>query len=212
MPGLTLQTEGIVLLKRDPAESYQPFTVFSTEHGVLALMQRVAKKAASTAITLDLFDEISFVAESSNQGRTWFIKEVRLLNRPSGIGRSYDSLRHACAFAAVVARNPPDDSLREPVATLLRQALSSFAVSSRPDFVYFKSLYCLARDEGHPLRQHWLTTLPADFRSAADTILRTPLAALEESPHRADIPATLCELLITRLEEYLKGHTELLMD
>ena len=58
--------------------------------------------------------------ESSNQGRTWFVKEIRITTRRAGIGRSYDALRFASALAAVISRNPVHEESRENVARMLR--------------------------------------------------------------------------------------------
>jgi hypothetical protein len=70
------------------------------------------------------FDEAFLSLESSNQGRTWFVREARILCRSAGIGRSYEALRAASAFAALIARNPrrgrePYEG-RRPAANRLR--------------------------------------------------------------------------------------------
>jgi hypothetical protein len=205
VPAQSLQTDAFVLMKRPPADTFQSFTVFSAEHGALLALQRVAKKAASTATPLDLFDEASLLLESSNQGRTWFIKEVRLITRFVDIGRSYDALRLASALAALVARNPVHEESRGPVAALLRTAFAAFASGVRPDVVYFKSLYRFARDEGYPLKQQWFPTLPSSDRAEVATLLNRPLAEQSLAPEAV-------VRLQRRLEEYLRGHTEVLME
>jgi hypothetical protein len=208
MPGLTLQTDAFVLLKRPPTDAFQGCIVFSTEHGPLHILQRLPKKSAASQVVLDLFDEAAFFLESSNQGQTWFVKELNLLNRQTGIGRSYETLRLASAFATLIARNRVSEESRPQVGELLRQVFAAFTTSDRPDAVYFKALYCFARDEGYPVRQQWLPTLPTDLRAAAENLLRSPLASLE-SDGRPDAQSSL---LIRRLEEYLRGHTEVLLD
>ena len=208
MPAPSLTTDAFVLLKRPPADAFQSFTVFSLEHGTLTILQRVAKKSAATVIALDLFDEASLLLESSNQGRTWFVKEVRLLTRPSGIAKNYEALQLASEFTALLARNPVHEDSRAPVAALLRTALATFATGARPDVVFFKSLYCFARDEGYPVKQQWLAALPKDLRAEADRLLATPIASLEPAKDRN--PKS--EILRRRLGEYLRGHTEILLD
>lgn len=208
MPAQSLATDAFVLLKRPPAENFQALTVFSAEHGTLMVMQRVVKKTATAAITLDLFDEASLGLESTNQGRTWFLKEARLIARPANIGRSYETLVAASNLAAVIARNAVPEEGRAAVATLLRVALTAFAASPRPDLVYFKSLYCFARDEGYPLKQQWFPTLPRDLRAEAEHVLHTPLAE-QEKP--GDAPSHL-KLLQRKLEDYLRAETEILLD
>lgn len=206
MPGLTLQTDAFVLLKRPPGDSFQTCTVFSAEHGLLLVMQRVPKKAGAGKISpLDLFDEAVLILESSNQGQTWFVKETRLLHRATGIGRSYESLRHASEFAALVARNHVPEESRAGVANLLRQVLAAFNQADRPDIVHFKAVYCFARDEGYPIKQQWVPTLPANDRQLVATLLNQPVAG--QSAEIADV-----RKLHGRLVEYLRGHTEFLLD
>ncbi|MFH1497448.1 MAG: hypothetical protein ABII82_06440 [Verrucomicrobiota bacterium] len=101
--------------------------------------------------------------------------------------------------------NPvPPESL-EPVYALLRQAFAAFATGVRPDVVAFKSLYCFARDEGYPLKQDWLPTLPAVDRDTVAGLLAKPLAAQTAGP--ADTAR-----LHRRLTDYLRAHTELHLD
>jgi len=156
-------------------------------------------------VILDLFDEADLWLESSNEGRTWFIKEARLLTRHDAIGRSYDSLRLASVFAAVIARNRVHEESRETVYRLLRQTFAAFGSNDRPDLVYLKALYCFARDEGYPVKQEWLHGLPADARTAASSMLNLPVAG-----QSAD-PAAVARLS-RRLEDYLRLHTEILME
>ena len=205
MPAQSLQTDGFVLLKRPPADAFQSFTVFSAEHGALLVLQRVAKKSAATSVALDLFDEVSLSLESSNQGRTWFLKEAQLIRRHADLGRSYDALRFASALAALVARNPVEEESRAAVTDLLRGALAAFASGARPDIVYFKSVYRFARGEGYPLKQQWFPTLPSADRTTVATLLNRPLA--EQTAEAAAVAR-----LQRRLDEYLRGHTEILVE
>jgi hypothetical protein len=214
VPGLPLQTDGFVLLKRPPSDAFQGFNLFSAEHGALLVHQRLPKPSsrrpgasakAATTVALDLFDEVSLRLESSNQGQTWFVQEAQLLTRHADIGRGYDTLRHASALAALVARNPVHEDSREQVAALLRQAFASFAAGARPDLVWFKSLYCFARDEGYPVKQQWFPMLAVADREAVATLLNRPLA---EQTATTAVVAQLQQ----RLEDYLRGHTEILLD
>ena len=54
---------------------------------------------------------------------------------------------------------------------LLRTALDAFGTAGRPDIVHLKSLYLFARDEGYPVKQEWLPSLPAAERAVAAAIL-----------------------------------------
>lgn len=205
MPAQSLQTDAFILLKRPPADSFQTYSAFSAEHGPLLILQRIAKKPTSASVALDLFDEVTLLLETSNQGRTWFVKEARLIERHGAIGRSYDALRLASALSSLVARNTVDERSREPVAALLRTAFTAFGSDARPDIVYFKSLYRFARDEGYPLKQQWFPTLPAADRAEVAVLLNRPLSEQTATP-------ALVLRLQRRLEDYLRGHTEVLLD
>jgi hypothetical protein len=205
VPAQSLATDAFVLLKRPPADAFQTFTLFSAAHGALLALQRIPKKSTGGSTTLDLFDEASLLLESSNQGRTWFVKEARLITRQSDIGRSYDTLVLASALAALIARNPVHEESRDAVAQLLRMAFAAFATNARPDVIYFKSLYRFARDEGYPLKEQWFPTLPNADREVVATLLNRPLVE-QTAP-----PAAVTRLQ-RRLEEYLRGHTEILLD
>jgi hypothetical protein len=205
MPGLQLHTNAFVLLKKLPADRFQQFTVISAVHGPLLCLRRISTKPTSTAIALDLFDEADLFLESSNQGRTWFLKEARLLVRHGAIGRSYDVLRLASAFAAVIARNPVHEESRADVYALLRQTFTAFSATGQPDIVYLKALYCFARDQGYPVKQEWWQGLPAGDRAAAAELLNQPLAGqTAAAPVVADLTG--------RLEDYLRTRTEILME
>lgn len=205
MPAQSLQTDAFVLLKRPPTDAFESCTLFSTEQGVLFALQRVPKKAATTHTALDLFDEASVFLESSNQGRTWFIKEARILVRHATMGRSYEALQAASALAALIARNGVEEEGRRAVAELLRTAFAALAGGARPDVVHFKSLYRFARDEGYPLKQEWFPTLPSADRAEVTSLLNRPVA--EQTAATAAVTR-----LQRRLEEYLRGHTEILLE
>ncbi len=205
MAGPSLTTDALILAKRPPTDSFQTFSAFSAEHGALLILQRIAKKNPANSTPLDLFDEATLILETSNQGQTWFVKEARLLTRHTGLGRSYETLQAASALAQLTARNTVPEDCRTRVYALLRDALAALASSARPDIVYVKSLYRFARDEGYPIKEHWFPALPAADREAIATLLNQPVANQTTEP-------SLVAKLLTRLEAYLRAHTEILLD
>ena len=205
MPGPTLQTDALVLARHPPAESFQTLTVFCAAHGALTVLQRVPKKPSPAHLPLDLFDEAALTLESSAAGGPWFVREARLLARSDGIGRDYETLRHASALATLVVRNPVAAESRPRLAALPREAPAAFATAAPPEPIYFKSLWRFARDEGHPLRQQWLPSLSAAHRAEAEHLLRTPLTRLAAEK----TAAAHAETLARRLETYLEGYTEI---
>jgi len=204
VPGLTLTTEAFVIEKRPPADAFQTFGLFSAEHGNLLILQRIARRPSSSHVAPDLFDEVQAMLESSNQGRTWFVREIRISRRRAGIGRSYEALRFASALAAVIGRNNVHEEGRANVALLLRTALDAFGEAGRPDVVHLKSLYLFARDEGYPVKQEWLPSLPAADRRIAASALNRRLS--EQDSSEADIAR-----IRRSIEDYLRGHTEIII-
>jgi recombinational DNA repair protein (RecF pathway) len=196
--------EAWVLGKKPPSDTFQALSLFSVEQGLVQGLQRVSRKATPLA-SLDLFDLASVLLEEGGQGHVCFIKEARLLRRQEGIGRSYEALRHASAFATLVARNPVSEESRPAVFALLQQAFAAFSETERPEIVYFKSLYRFCRDEGYPLKQAWFPELPAHEREAAADLLNAPVAG------QSIDPKTVSRLL-RKMEDYLRGHTEIQLD
>lgn len=211
MPGPQLQTTAFILTRQPSgSDNFEQLTSFSAEHGVLLCLTRLPKSSSSARRSaalpgegrLDLFDEAELWLESSSQGRTWFIKEHRLILRHDGIGRSYEALKTAAAFGPLLTRNPVPDESREPVAALLRSSLGALAAGGRADIVWLKTLYCLLRDEGYPVKQQWWPLLPAADRDPAARILNQPLAA-----QTADAPTVAA--LTRRLEAWVAAETEI---
>ena len=197
-----LQTTAIILARQPSgADNFEQLTVFATDQGVLHCLRRQASGKSAPA-PLDLFDEAELWLESSNQGRTWFIKEHRLIRRHDGIGRSYEALRSAATLGALLARNPVPDESREAVAGLLRTSLAALAAGGRPDIVWLESLYCLLRDEGYPVKQQWWPQLGDADRDTAAHLLNQPLAA-----QTADAPSVA--RITRRLEDWVRAETEI---
>ena len=205
MPGRQLQTEAFVLSRQPPADRFQQLTVFSALHGDLLCLRRLPTKSASSSTVLDLFDEAELWLETSNEGRTWFIRETRVQVRHDAIGRSYEALRMASAFAAVIVRNPVHEESREGVYRLLQQTFAAFGSTARPDLVFLKALFCFARDEGYPVKQEWWQGLPAPLRASASEMLNQPVAGQASAPEAV-------ASLTRRLEDYLRANTEILID
>jgi hypothetical protein len=204
VPGQTLTTGAFVLDRRPPSESFETLGLFSAEHGNLTALHRVPRKPSASHVSADLFDEVAAVLESSNQGRTWFVRELRIAERRPGIGRSYESLALASALAAVIWRNPVHEESRPAVERLLRSAFAAFAEKGRPDIVYLKSLFLFARDEGYPVREEWMPSLGPAERALAESAIARPVDS-------SAVPPAGAALLRRSLEDYLRSSTEIIV-
>ncbi|MBL9215734.1 MAG: hypothetical protein JNG83_09695 [Opitutaceae bacterium] len=204
MPGPQLQTQAFVLAKLPSgSDTFEQVTAFSAEHGLLHCLARLPRgRSAAAAAPLDLGDETELWLESSNQGRTWFVREHRLVRRHDGLGRSYPALRAAAAIGALVSRNPVPDESRAEIAALLRSSLGALAEGGRPDIIWLKALFRFLRDEGYPAKQQWWPRLPPEDRAAATRLLNQPLA--EQTADAATVAR-----LAASLEQWVQAETEL---
>ena len=202
MPGQQIRTIAFILAKQPSgSDSFEQFTAFSGEDGLLHCLRRLIH-GKTTAPAIDLFDEAELWLESSNQGRTWFIKEHRFILRHEGIGRSYEALRAAAALTTLISRNSVPDESRQSIIALLRSSLAALAAGGRPDITWLKALYCFLRDEGYPVKQQWWPALPADDRETAVELLNQPLAVQTAA-------ATAVNRITSHLEKWVQAETEI---
>lgn len=203
MAALPESTFAIVIDRRPAAEHFQRLTCLSPELGLLDCLQRLSRRAGgSVPPQLDLFDEAQLNLESRNEGRTWFLLDAVVQRRHAGLATSYEALRLACRFARVLATNPLPGESRGAICGLLQRALESWETGPRPEVVFFKSLYLLARDEGQPVREEWWRELGAADRAAADAVLKRPV--VEQT-----VGSETVGRLTASLEAYLQGHADL---
>jgi len=205
MPGQQLQTVAFILARKPAgADKFEQLTVFAGEHGTLHCLIRISPSSPSPRKEgfLDLFDEVELWLESSSQGRTWFVKEHRFIQRHDGIGRSYEALRAAAALGTLVSRNPVSEESRPAVTVLLRSSLTALAAGGRPDVAWLKALYCFLRDEGYPVKQQWWADLPPADQAAAAQLLNQPLAG-------QTLPAEIAARVTRRLEDWVNTETEI---
>ena len=87
MAGQSLQTTGYVLQKPPAQDRHQQVLLFSPDGGQMLCFQRLSSR--QPAVALDLFDEVAATLTSTNQGRTWFFSEVRVVRRFAGVGLSF---------------------------------------------------------------------------------------------------------------------------
>jgi hypothetical protein len=185
-------------------------TCFSPTDGLLtALLRPSRNQKQDTSPAPDLFDRLALTLQhgrNSPGDGPWFVREHRLLVRHAAIGRDYPTLAAASRLARLVTRNPGPQDSRAAIDALLAQAFAALTrAGTRPEAIYFKSLYCLSRDEGLPLKQEWLPALPASDRALVAAALNQP----------ADSPAVaLADLtrLTKRLESYLVAEHDLVID
>ena len=188
MPGPLHQTDAHVLSRAPHTGDHVVLACFSASDGLFHALLRATRggKAASASPAPDLFDRLALTLEHGRAAPgagPWFVREHRLLHRHAAIGRAYEPLAAASRLARLVAQNPGPEDSRAAIDTLLTQAFAAFSRSeARPELVYFKSLYRLARDEGWPLKQEWIPALPPGDRAQVAAALNLPAASPDAPP------------------------------
>ncbi|MEY4488098.1 MAG: hypothetical protein RIQ79_606 [Verrucomicrobiota bacterium] len=210
MSGPAHLTEAHLLAKAPHTGDHLVLTCFSPTDGLLtALLRTTRTPKPDTATPPDLFDRLALTLQhgrNSPGDGPWFVKEHRLLARHAAIGRDYPTLAAASRLARLVSRNPVPQESRHAVDARLAQAFAALCRSgTRPELIYFKSLYCLARDEGLPLKQEWLPALPDADRERIAHALNQPA----ESPQ---VPLPELLRLTRHLEAYLAAEHDLVFD
>ena len=205
MPSPIQQTQAIVLGRKESGESYWHLNLFSAIDGPLPVLLRKPSAKRSPKLSIpDLFDQIDVQLQGGRQGKSYFVEDLRILKHNIELAHHYQALIHASQFAHILWRNLTHAEHFEPIHTLLLQALEAFSQGVRPEVVHLKALYLFAREEGYPVREHWIATLPAALAKDAKHALSNP-------PNGDQPPSDKTENLLHLLQHYLKSHTDILI-
>jgi len=210
MSGPAHQTEAHLLAKVPHTGDLVVLTGFSPGDGLFTALLRVSRNPKPDTLPApDLFDRVAFTLQhgrNSPGDGPWFVKEHRLLLRHAAIGRDYATLTAASKLSRIVTLNPVPQDSRAAVDALLARAFAALTrPGTRPELVYFKSLYCLGRDEGLPLKQEWLPALNAGDRKLVALALNQPAES-------AVVPVAELDRLTLSLERYLATAHDLIGD
>lgn len=203
MPGRPISTEGFVLSKTASGETHLRYQVFSEEHGLILCLKRQTAKSPPKAQP-DLFDHAALDLEQPQDSRTYFIRDYRVLRRHAAIGGDYRTLVYASQFAAMLVKNLTHLERFEKTYRVCGQALDHWDKESRPEVVFFKSVYLFAREEGYPVKEDWWRRLPKKERETATAVLKAPVD--EQTSSKESV-----EGLVARLKGWLGGHTDILV-
>ncbi len=158
-----------------PHERYTRWEVFSAEEGVCG-----AQVPNKKALPFGLFDSIS--VEGSMKGKTFFVDDLRLIERPSELARHPQSFTRAGELARIVIelfRDLPD---YRAVHDIFAKSLGYYAQGLPPMLVSLKALYKMLAAEGFPVGADWLAKLPADLRAPTFAALQSELTADSTEP------------------------------
>ncbi len=188
-----LQASGLILDRQPAGEHHQRLALLTGDQGMLAPFWRPARKSAGRCGEApDLFDDGEFTLERARQGDGLFVKEFRLERRRGGLARRYAAFQTASRLAAFFARNAPHLPETAPTLELCRTAFDRLAEGAPASVVQLKTLVRFCQDEGYPVREEWLASLPKDHLEAVAQVLPRPLAELPaDLPELSDVLASL---------------------
>ncbi len=176
---------GFILNRTVDREKFWRIVILTQEFGTVTCLLRISTKS-KTNIVPDLFDEAEILLEkpkAKNTSELRFAKEYYLINRNSGISKSYASLSAASKFASVLAKNEFAPDSAEDIFALCKTTFLALTEKPNPEACYLKVLWTLARHGGYPVKEDWLENLSPDDRRDVIKVLHTPLESISSNVH-----------------------------
>lgn len=199
----TLSTHGLILRTATTSESFLKIDLLCPEHGVQLCLKRISKKQPQKD-SPELFDTAELSLENSKQGTLRFINEYRVANRRLAIGNSYQTLKYASNFCALIAQNGPHMADSENLYLLTERTLDAMAEGKAPGVIYLKAIYLLLKDEGYPVKELWWTGLSSELRQISREYLNQPAPETLEKEQLETVGQ-----LNHRLSLWLRNETDL---
>jgi hypothetical protein len=165
MTALTESIRAVVLDRDATAGGFERLALLTEDQGLRNIMRRQSSKM-DAGEKPDLFDLCTVTCEA-RQGRACFLREYALERRHGNLGRRYDALESASAWARLILANAPDMDDTSPLFALTLQALEAWERGAMPKLILLKALFVFARNEGLPVREEWLRSLPEKVREQA---------------------------------------------
>ncbi|HAV14473.1 MAG TPA: hypothetical protein DCX06_13430 [Opitutae bacterium] len=183
----------LILRVAPSGESFLKLDILSPELGGFLCLKRISKKNPQQSKP-DLFDTADIQLDTSKQGTAKFVREYSLVHRRETIGASYQSLKHASEFAALLARNAPHMAEPEELYELAERSFDAFADKKAPEVVHLKAVYLLLKNEGYPIREAWWPQLEKSLKEIAKETINSPAPETVDKETREVIEATLQNL------------------
>lgn len=197
------QIKGIVLNAVASGESHRRYTLFSAREGLQSALFRIrAKKGAPPAP--DFFDLVELsLRQPSSITSIPFAKEGEclILRKRTELGADHNRFLAASGISRLFLDNAIH--LLEPASmfTLLENSLDALIAGGNSTIIRFKTLFVFARNEGHPVKQAWMTELDSSMRKSAGIILGKTVAELGDGPEHSS-------QLLQSLSRWLNSETE----
>ncbi|MEM9226899.1 MAG: hypothetical protein AAGA45_02935 [Verrucomicrobiota bacterium] len=183
MSAEAVKLRALILQRQLAGESHLRLSLLEPESGRREAFFRQAKSSKSSPP--DSFDVADFQLEPAKGGGSWFVRDFRLVHRHRGLSRSYAVLQLAAQWTLFLTRNAEHCQEPATVYELAVRTLSGMETTEQADAALLKGYYLFARQEGWPVKEAWLSSLPRETQADAIHMLNTPLEELAISPKQA---------------------------
>lgn len=198
-----LDSTVLVLNKEKSGENFIKLELFCPNEGKISSLSRISKKSPTQPF-LDLFDIAEIHLSSPEQGTHFFIKDFHPILHHRNISKNYHRFYYACHWMQILSLNLIHVENLHGLFSLTQKTLNAFNLSFQAHSIYIKTLYIFLRHEGYPIKEDWLTHLPATLLNHTLSILKNPLA-------EQNTPVQILEALIQNLESWINEATDLLL-
>ena len=198
-----LTLSGIVLNQVETGERHLRTTLFSSHDGLQSILLRKSRTTNSNGLP-DLFDDVECSLQGRMQKGIPFVRELFIRAKRMHLSQDHRRFLSACSIAKFFLKN--GDHLSEPdrYAKVLNSALDALMRDGDGKAVLFKTYFVFARDEGHPVKESWLSDLSsADRALARDILSREVLSSGSYSPR--------LDHVLSSLVGWLNAETELII-
>ena len=207
-PVSAAQTEltGIVLSIEPTGERFIRARIFDENEGLCTAHFPVSLKKMGKLIPPDLFDDIECRLNSNRSPSSIpFVTEYQKIRSFRELARNPALFLSASQIARFYLQNGSHLLHPSPRLKLLRTALSSFSRAGDPKVVMLKLYFCFARDEGLPVKESWLNSLPQILATVAHKNLSEPVERSRSKDHFLDE-------LLSSMKLWMNSETELIME
>lgn len=199
----SLELTSIILHREFSGENFLRFELFCPIHGKVTCLNRLSTKKPNHYLP-DLFDVANIHLTSPRQGTLFFLKTFHPILRHHNIPKNYSTFYYASYWIKIISMNLTYIDNLQYAFALTQKTLNAFDLSSQPHATYFKALYLLARHEGYPVKEDWLSQLPSAMFKNALSLLKNPLETQVLS-----IP--IIESLIHHIHSWISQTTDILL-
>ncbi len=199
-----LQDQACLLRKAPAGESHTLQAFFLRENGLQMVLSRKRTKTNSATADPDLFESGEINLERKGADKPAFLRDFHSAVRYSGIARHYPSLAAASRLSRFYERNLRHMEHFTFAWDLLHTALDAFSSKRQPGIILLKAYFLFAKNEGYPVKEEWIATLPGARRTGLAQLLQSPVEDCEED-------ASIIEGHIRSLEAYFLHHTDLIL-